>query len=312
MENIVRTFWSHLPKSDILFLYTIREQEMEFYEKGTFSPAASVHEDIARHYNIPSVHVGLEIAMMAIEGTVAWHDGLPQTPEDYAALKGKFIFGKDGVHPHPSTGGEKYVEAIERCFRTIESVNTKTSPSEAAYLHQLPLPISPDNAGGMAMALPDSEFVILSPTVQPLASGDPIMSIINANYPMTPSKYVARLPGDTFTISFQGTAIGLYALVGPMSGDLMVTLDDGKPQTVTVFTSFCSMTRPGYFPLATNLTEGTHKIVLDISPEVPEKDKILKARTSPFIEGTKQATTYVFGAFCIRGGQEEARVLPSV
>src|SRR5207244_10307221 len=93
-------------------------------QQGKFPRAASAMERVAGHYNIPSIHMGIEVARLAGEGKLVMKAD-PKTPEEKAALADKIIFSADGVHPHPETGHKLYLEAIVRSMATIRSVVTR-------------------------------------------------------------------------------------------------------------------------------------------------------------------------------------------
>src|SRR5882757_11252516 len=65
MEGIVRQTWRALPDCDICFVYTLTEAALAPMLEGKFQRSASAMEKIAEHYNIPSIHMGMEVAKLA-------------------------------------------------------------------------------------------------------------------------------------------------------------------------------------------------------------------------------------------------------
>ncbi|MEQ1841053.1 MAG: SGNH/GDSL hydrolase family protein [Verrucomicrobiales bacterium] len=70
MEGIVRQAWTADTKTDIIFVYTVSEPFLADLQAGKFSRAASAMEEVADHYGIPSIHLGIEVAKQAKEGTL--------------------------------------------------------------------------------------------------------------------------------------------------------------------------------------------------------------------------------------------------
>ncbi len=62
MEGIVRQTWLANPRTDICFVYTLTQQMLGDLQGGKFPRAASTMEQVADHYGIPSIHMGVEVA----------------------------------------------------------------------------------------------------------------------------------------------------------------------------------------------------------------------------------------------------------
>ena len=89
MEGIVRQTWRANPSTDICFVYTLTEGMLGDLEGGKFPHAASVMEEVADHYAIPSIHMGLEVAHLHQAGKLIFKAPLPRTEAERAALDGK-------------------------------------------------------------------------------------------------------------------------------------------------------------------------------------------------------------------------------
>jgi hypothetical protein len=50
---------------------------------------------------------------------------------------------------------------------------------------------------------------------------------------------LASKPGDTMTITFVGTYVGVFALAGPSNGNFVLTIDGNKTWTMMIYDSFC-------------------------------------------------------------------------
>ena len=71
MEGIVRQTWRQLPCCDICFVYTLTERLLPELRLGKFPRVTGVMEALADHYGIPSVHMGLEVVRLEMEGKLA-------------------------------------------------------------------------------------------------------------------------------------------------------------------------------------------------------------------------------------------------
>lgn len=119
--------------------------------------------------------------------------------------------------------------------------------------------------------------------------------------------YMAQRPGDTFTLVFVGSYVGICAVVGPSSGTLLLTLDGGVPTSLdggvptsyTLFSTFDRNIRPGFFPLLTNLPTGRHTLIVDVSPDIPDKVGIMAAQNLSISAEYQNKTDFTLVAFCV-------------
>ena len=124
MEGIVRQTWRADASTNICFVYTLTEGMLGDLQAGKFPQAASVMEEVADHYAIPSIHLGLEVARLQQAGKVIFKAPLPKTDSEKAALGDKIVFSADGVHPYPETGHQLYLNAIIRSMAQIETAGS--------------------------------------------------------------------------------------------------------------------------------------------------------------------------------------------
>src|ERR1044072_8491025 len=61
MEGIVRQIRKASSKTEICFIYTLAKENLPELEKGLFPASVSAMEVIAEHYNIPTIHMGLQV-----------------------------------------------------------------------------------------------------------------------------------------------------------------------------------------------------------------------------------------------------------
>lgn len=268
MEGIVRQTWHSDPTIDICFVYTLTEGMLGDLDSGKFPHAASVMEQVADRYGIPSIHLGLEVARLHRAGKLIFTGPLPTSDAERTALNGKIVFSPDGVHPYESTGHELYLQAIQRSFAKIAAAAVVPEP------HSLPTPLLADNwEQAKLVSLND---VALSGDWQKLK---PSMDRKAEEYRRyLPGLWKADRPGATMTVRFKGTSLLIYDLLGPDCGQVSVQVDQHPAYDVSRFDAFCLYHRLGVLPVADSVPYGVHTAILRILPEQPDKLKILHQR----------------------------------
>jgi len=264
MEGIVRQTWKANPEADICYVYTLTEGMLQDLQSGKFPRAASAMEELADHYGIPSIHMGVEVARLEKEGRVLFKAKKPETEEEKAAPEDKIIFSSDGVHPHPETGHKLYLEAVIRSMEKIKSVG-RAGP------HERKDPFVEDNWEDACM-LPlqeahlEGDWEKLSPEADGLAKrfGTRL-----------PDLWVARTPGSGLSFRFKGCLAGVYDLLGPDCGQVIVRIDDREPQVRARIDGYCTYHRLAMMTLASDLSDQLHTVDVKIHSEEPDKRNIL-------------------------------------
>ncbi|NLE68325.1 MAG: SGNH/GDSL hydrolase family protein [Lentisphaerae bacterium] len=267
MEGIVRQARRHNPLVDICFVYTLTDSLLKDLQAGRCNPSASVMERVADHYGIPSIQLGVEVVRLLNEGKLVFKGEKPKTPEEAAALKGKILFSPDSVHPYTDTGHAVYQEIIARSLIEIEKRGT--DPGARA----LPAPLTPGNLEWATM-LPASD-AITGPDWERLdMRSHPVASQFER---FMPSIFRAAAPGASFTVKFKGSAIGLANIVGPDTGELIVTIDGEAPKSMCQFDEYCTWHRISNFVFK-NLPDAWHTVKFEVSARRFDKAEILKRR----------------------------------
>ena len=267
MEGIVRQTWKALPDCDICFVYTLTEALAPAMLEGKFQRSASAMEAVADHYGIPTIHMAMEVAKLAKDGKLLWKAKLPKTEEEKTAVGGKFVFAPDSVHPHPETGHELYLQAIQRSLKPIQDV------SGAPTAHKLVTPLVADNFEN-AKLLPINEAT-LSSSIQLL---DPVKDEFAKRWAnrMTTLHKVTKA-GDTIRFKFKGTKCSIYHIVGPDGGQVKLTVD-GNTTVRPAFDSYCTYHRLSVMAVGDNLPDTVHEVVMELDSQGPDKAKILAQR----------------------------------
>lgn len=256
------------------FVYITTEALTREYNlaEGRVPGVVETYERLADHYDIPSIHLGLEIVERAVAGEVVWYGDEPAEAEAAASTAGggssssKYVFGSDGIHPHKSTGCAAYSQAVGRSLAALEE---QARPPRQL----LPAPIAPNNYEGAQLV--GADRAALSTGVQKISPATaPAKPYANA------TGFLARRLGETFTLTFYGSMVGASMIVGPWTGDLVLTIDDGVPQHMQIYDTFCYRPngRMGFYVLRDGLEKANHTLVVDVSPSVPNKESIMAVK----------------------------------
>jgi hypothetical protein len=268
MEGIVRQTWKANPSTDICFVYTLTEAMLGDLDSGVFPHAASVMEEVADHYGIPSIHLGYEVARLHKAGKLVFSGPKPKTDAEVSALGGRILFSPDGVHPYEDSGHELYFQTIKRCFPLIEEAGVAPGP------HTMPSPLRGDN-WEQAKLVPLSGVALSKEWVKLDASVD---LKVGEYHRYLPGLWKADKPGASMTIRFKGSSLEVYDLVGPDCGQISIQVDKLPPYAVPRFDEFCLYHRLSVLPVAESVPNGLHTAVLTILPNQPDKLTILHKR----------------------------------
>lgn len=290
MEGIVRKTWQHNPRTDICFVYTVSEKDIESIQRGKFQPTASAMERVADHYDIPSIHLGLNVVKQLDEGRLIFKGEQPKSEAEKAALNGRVVFSPDGTHPYPDTGHSLYLEAIVRSLPGLKS-------AEEPQAHMLAAPL--DSGNWQNAQLVPFESVGHTGDWQAVdADSKPGRAAPGRTF------HVAGQSGDAVTFRLRGTGFGLYSLKGPDVGNLSITVDGGEPLVTTLFDSLCVedrfRIRPWIYPRP--LGDGEHTVKIEIHPDLPDKAGILK---KPITSKQFDARNFYLSDVLVKGDLKE-------
>jgi lysophospholipase L1-like esterase len=256
MEGIVRQTRRVVPGADLLFVYTVHLASKPFVERGEYSPVIAAMEKVAGHYGIPSLHFGPAVWALEREGRLVFQGKPAETQA------GKLLFSEDGVHPRKE-GHAVYAEVVARHFPDL--LRRGRAP------RKLPRPLHANHW----------ENAQTLPIAQPALSGD--WERLTPGTDSLVRKHAARMPvvwrsggaGAALTVRFRGTRIGIYDLVGPPTGRILVQVDDQPVVPLLRFDKYCTFYRLHYF-LLDELPDGTHTVTFSVDAARPDKTAILE------------------------------------
>lgn len=261
MEGIVRQTIQQNPYTDICFIYTIKADFVETEQKGDLPASATTMEKVADYYGIPSINFGFEVAGQVAAKTLIMVGKSKETD-------GVKVFSPDGTHPYPETGHVIYQQVLKKSFESM----IPNAPSKPLK-HSLKKPMAPDYFSKTQMldikhAQLSKNWEMLDIKNQPGLAGF-------ARYLKVVGK--AGQSGETLTIRFKGRAVGMYDVMGPDAGRVIIEVDGVVKDTIYRFDAFCTYKRMNYF-LIDNLKNKKHEVVFRTLSEPFDKAEILKKR----------------------------------
>ena len=269
MEGIVRKTWRANPKTDICFVYTVSEPFLADLQKGKCSRAASAMEQVADHYGIPSIHLGLEAARMVAAGKLVFKAAKPAAAD---ILRSPQVFSTDGVHPHVETGHELYLQAIARSWEKMEAASPKPEahPLVAAFR---------EDHWEAAKLLPLNE-IRMEGGWQRLDSEQHDIAKRFAHF--LPELWLAKEAGASLRFRFKGRMAGIYDLVGPDCGQVVAQVDQQAPVLRPRFDAYCTSHRLQTFQVAGGSdSNAIHEVRLTLDAAGPDKRTVLFERNRP-------------------------------
>lgn len=291
IEGIVRQTWKHNDRTDICFVYTVAGNMLNDLKADKLPRSIAAMEQVAQHYGIPTINMGLEVAHLERNGKLRFQGDLPKTDEAKAALGETIVFSPDGVHPFPETGHKIYTESIVRAMQSMRG-------NGSAGAHLIPAPLRDDNWEAAQM-LPLSAIRRSAGWERLDSDQHPIAKRFKSRMPEC---WKATRAGERIAFKFRGTVARIYDLLGPDCGQVTVQVDDAAPTVVPRFDAYCT-----YHRLATlNLVEGAantiHTIEITVHPDSPDKAKILSQRNEHIDDPKRfEGTAWYAGAVLLVG-----------
>ena len=278
MEGIVRKTWKLYPDCDICFVYTVTDRILDRIPPGYFNRAATVMEQIADFYGIPSIFLPTDVLSLLKDGKLVMKtpngvmaavagNTLDVKSDNLAEADGKIYFSPDGTHPYLNTGHKLYTQVIVRNFEKMEKLKI------APFKHLLGKPLNADNFENSRS---------LSLDTLPKQGYWKLADMSNPNLKKFSDRFEkpwSAMPGATIDFTFKGSGLFCYDIFGPESVILEVTID-GRTRKLTRFDGYCSFWRINGIVLASGLDKNMlHHTTIKVSDEIPDKRKLLFERS---------------------------------
>ena len=241
LEGIVRQARRLSPALDIILTYFASCDHVESSHQDRLPAIVQEHERVAAHYNLPSLFFYREVANQIEAGKLAWSE-----------------FSDDVVHPS-AKGCELYAEWF-LSFLDQAWADPASAPTPAPD----PPPLDPGCFDRGHFVAPSQATV--SRGFQAVEGWSTEKT---CNFAPPVDVLEATTPGAELSLTFRGTAIGLYLIAGFDAGVLECAIDGAPPVRVDLFDEpWCTMFhRPIHRLLADALPDGEHHLVLRLTGE---------------------------------------------
>lgn len=196
IEGLIRQINLYRATHSTIVVYALTPELFEAYRTGKEPNYVTWSEKILEYYGIPSLNLAKIAARKILAGELTFEE-----------------FSKDGIHP-TDAGQKIYAEAIETFVDALIAAN---AIPESPTRFKLPEPIFAEtNPNGRIIAYESAAFS------QGWKSG--------IESPVKPFRHllVTDKAGETLTLEFTGTDVGLIDAAGPDSMDLEYSLDSGE------------------------------------------------------------------------------------
>lgn len=254
LEGLIRKIIRHDATTDICLLYaTMGGQQQDYMQHRTPANIAGM-ENIAAHYGLPGIQLGVEVADLIARRQLAFTAADRTSPEQPAFA--------DGVHP-TTYGGNIYAGIIARCVQQMQ-------PLDKPLRHSLPPALQPDNWEDGEMlppeaAGPESGWELTRTTGQPSLQGFA---------PWFPHLLRSVHPGARLHFRFRGTAFGIFDIGGPETGQLCINVDGQAKPLLNRFNRWCNNRYRGQYDFV-YLKPGIHEVEMYSAAEKADKHLLL-------------------------------------
>ncbi len=258
-EGLVRQARTDAPQADLLFVYVFRAGFEEAYRRGALPTSSAAWDRVAEWYGVPSADAGLAVWQEIHRGRMAVK---PQERE------GQTLFSKDGVRPSPEAD-KVYASALDKALAAmLEGSRKRSGP---AVRTTLPEPIDSGNLENARLA-PVRRSMLTGPWRE-LPPEHPLRKRFAGHFDTI---WETTTPGARLRFRFRGASSGLFALMGPDSGRVRVTVDGvvrgirGSADRWCYFQRFCAL------PCAGDLPEGEHRVEVELLPDPPDRSAAIE------------------------------------
>lgn len=285
LEGIVRQIWDANPRTDIIFIYVVTAGETELMLEGKMMRSASVMEDIADYYGIPTINFGASLKPMLEEGTLVMKSEtgpLARVSGDELNINAEAVcnedgalpvnadgvvpFSGDGVHPYENTGHVLYESSIERSMPLIKDAAIR------ARAHAMPAPM----VAGCLSDVATVSFADPHVSVTGEWSRDEADDPVSGPFSNRSDEFFTFEPGAEVSFKFRGSSAAVYDIIGPESCSLLVSVDGSEPRTVNRIDGYCTYHRLALLDLCSKMDpEVVHTVSIKVSDTAPDKRGIL-------------------------------------
>lgn len=255
VEGMVRQARLAKPDMGIVLMHFAMPEHLASWRAGKRPEVVTQHEKVAARYGLPSLDLTQEVAKRIAAGELSWE--------------------KDFVDLHPSRFGHQlYAASIVRMLdaaleKPIRSRSLPAMIDTGSYATAKRL--SPSTAGSL-------NGFLLKSSWRPTDGKE-----TRAGFVDVPA-LIGETPGASFSLDFEGNAIGLMITSGPDAGQLAFSIDGGSERILDAFTPWSSYLHlPWALMLADGLKPGRHKLTLKLLPTKNSKSTGTALRVLNFL-----------------------------
>jgi lysophospholipase L1-like esterase len=244
MEGIVRHALRHNPYCDMVIMHFVDPGKIRDYRDGKIPEVIRLHEQVARHYGISSIHLAREVTERIDAGEFSWED--------------------DFLDLHPSPFGQQvYFRSI---IEFLDQAWKRSPQNEKPTRHNIPEFLDRHSFSNGVLVLPSHRQVTpgwrIEENWQPSFQAGTRDNYVNV--PMLVGTY----PGDTMAFNFIGNAVGMAVAAGPGAGMVAFRIDRGPWQIQDLFTPWShQLYLPWYYTLTSGLESKQHTLEIWLMKE---------------------------------------------
>jgi sialidase-1 len=246
LEGIIRHMLSANPAANIVLMAFVDPQKMDRYHDGRVPVEVQVHQDMARHYQLPFINLAKEVTDRIDAGEFTWKDDF-----------------KD-LHPSPF-GQELYFKTIRQLLQAKGN-----KPVRGQLSRPIILPSPADSFSYTDARYYDVHSAINKKGFTINESWQPEDSIATRPGFVHVPMLVSNGSEASLELPFKGRAVGIGVLAGPDAGHIRYSIDGQPVKEIDLYTEWSSgLYLPWYLLLGDELTEEKH--ILRIQTGEPHK-----------------------------------------
>ncbi len=258
MEGVIRRLKTANPKADVVMIHFTNPEMLAAAQEGKTPVSVAAHEQVAEHYNIPSVNIPEALAARIAAKTLTW--------ERYGGT-------------HPGREGNRF--AADLVDELLAAAWKAPLPEQLPVPAALPAPLDTHSYDRGWLAEPDAaqfgddwnsgvtDWKNLAGSLRERFAGKKLLT--------------AAAPGAELTFSFTGRGVGAYVLAGPDAGGLEASIDGGPFHRVELYHRFSrGLHYPRTVMFAADLPAAEHTLTLRISRENHAESSGVAARILAF------------------------------
>jgi sialidase-1 len=251
MEGIIRHTLTVNQTSDIVVMHFVDPGKIEIYNRGENPKVIMNFDLVTKHYKTGSINLAKEVSDRINNGEFTWEE--------------------DFVNLHPSPFGQSvYFRSMKRFLDNQYS--QPGSRQEKIRKHPVPEPLDP-YCYDQGSIIPFDEAVDIE-GFEIIKNWSPSIEAGTRKGYTHVDMLMGQVPGDRFSLNFEGRAVGIMVAAGPDAGMIEFCIDGGETRSINLFTPWSKgLYLPWYYTLAAELDPGSHTLQVKITKEKDENSQ---------------------------------------